>query len=738
MKPNQSLLLRAAFFLLIASSFTSSLFAQVTRGAYLQMGNQTSITIRWTTTVASNSRVLISLPDSPYISGGLYPTIVNDATSTTNHIVTVTGLTPDTKYFYSIGTSAAVQQESVNNFFRTAPPANTTRKIRIAAFGDCGRESGVATNQTNSYNGYQTFLTNNSIDAADAWLLLGDNAYNVGNTTEYTNAFFTPYGGNTRQILRNHKLYPSPGNHDYNNAGFTGATNLANRRLRTWHYFSCFTTPQNAECGGVASNKPNYYSFDIGNIHFLSLDSWGLEQTDGDSWMGSVSATTVMKNWITADLLANTKKWVVAYWHHPPYTKGSHNSDSEPDLVQIRASINVFLETKGVDLVISGHSHAYERSYLLRNFTTGWTSFVAATHAANSSSAKWNGTANSGPYKYNSTNVANPVTPLNHGTVYVVAGNSGANNGSTTNFGAFAMPNATTNAGVFYLEVEDNRLDGSMINHTTGTTFEKFTIIKDGGNKNTTYNIVLGQSQVLNASWPNSNGTYVWTGPGASGTNRGVSVMPATTGTFLYTVGDSTANSGLLDNITVNVSGTLPVTFTNFSVQKQRAGVAINWSVSEVSNHDYFSIERSTDGIRFTEINRNSDNINGLGSRSFGFNDVNLPSADVLYYRIKQCDINGTCKYTDIKTVRFDVKNKIVLYPVPADSKVNIIYTNTGGNTVEISINDQSGRMVMKETRTVTPGRNNMQFNIEKLKTGNYIVVINDGKEKWTEKLIKL
>ena len=397
----------------------------------------------------------------------------------------------------SIGTSTTVQQESANNFFTTVPPASTTRKIRIAAFGDCGREGGNATNQTNSYNGYQAFLTSNSIDAADAWLLLGDNAYNVGNSTEYTNSFFTPYGGNTRQILRNHKLYPSPGNHDYNNAGIGGT---ADRRLRTWHYFSCFTTPQNAECGGIASTKPNYYSFDIGNIHFLSLDSWGLEQTDSDSWMGSVSPTTVMKNWIASDLLANTKKWVIAYWHHPPYTKGSHNSDSETELGQIRASINVFLETKGVDLIISGHSHAYERSYLLRNFTGAWNSFVAGTHAANSSSAKWNGAVNSGPYKYNSSDVANPVSPLNHGTVYVVAGNTGAFNSSTTNFNAFAMPNATTNAGTFFIEVEDNRLDGRMINHTTGTTFEKFTIIKDGGNRSTVYNITLGQSQVLNAS----------------------------------------------------------------------------------------------------------------------------------------------------------------------------------------------------------------------------------------------
>jgi Calcineurin-like phosphoesterase/Secretion system C-terminal sorting domain/Purple acid Phosphatase, N-terminal domain len=738
MKPSH-FTLRVSLIIFLATLVHNQSFSQVTRGAYLQMGNQTSITIRWTTTVASNSRVRISAGGGAYASGGLYATIIDDATSTTDHKVTVNGLTADTKYFYSIGTSAAVQQESANNFFTTAPPANTTRKIRIAAFGDCGREGGTATNQTNSYNGYQTFLSNNSIDAADAWLLLGDNAYNVGNSTEYTSSFFTPYDGSTKQILRNHKLYPSPGNHDYNNAGITGT---ANRRARTWHYFSCFTTPQNAECGGVASTKPNYYSFDIGNIHFLSLDSWGLEQTDGDSWMGSVSATTVMKNWIAADLAANTKKWVVAYWHHPPYTKGSHNSDTEPELVQIRESINVFLETKGVDLVISGHSHAYERSYLLRNFTgvgVTWSSFLAGTHAANSSSAKWDGAVGSAPYKYNSTNALNPVTPLNHGTVYVVAGNSGANNGSTTNFGAYAMPYATTNAGIFYLEVEDNRLDGRMINHTTGTTFEKFTIIKDGGNKSTTYNIVLGQSQLLNASWPNSNGTYTWTGSGASGTNRSVSVTPASIGTYNYTVADNTANSGLLDNITLNVSTTLPVTFTNFTVQKSGMGAVINWGVSDISSHNYFSIERSVDGANFTEIGKNTENINGQTSHSFTFNDLQLPSSPILYYRIKQCDMNGSCRYTDVKSIRAGIKDGgIVLYPVPAQDVVNMVYTSNSTGKIRISIADQYGRKVLTETRNATAGRNDFQVAISTLKPGNYIVTVTDGKGKWTEKVIKL
>ncbi len=717
MKPNRQQLSLVLSFLLL-SLITTEVFSQVTRGAYLQMGHQTGITIRWRTSANSDSRVRIG---TSYLASGLYPAIIDNASSVTEHIIPVTGLTADTKYYYSIGTSTTVQQVSANNFFTTAPPANTTRKIRIAAFGDCGAETNN-TNQTASYNAYQTFLTNNNIEP-DAWLLLGDNAYNLGSDAEYGTNFFTPYGGGTKNILRNHKLYPSPGNHDYNNS-----QTLASRRLRTWPYFTNFTLPQNAECGGVASTKPNYYSFDIGNVHFLSLDSHGQEQTDADSHMGTNSATTVMKNWITADLAANTKKWVIAYWHHPPYTKGSHNSDTEQQLIDIRANFVRFLELKGVDMIIAGHSHAYERSYLMKNFSGNWNTFTTAAHAVSTSTAKYDGTVGAAPYKYNST-------PLDHGTVYIVAGNTGATNSSTTNFGAFAMPWAVATPGIFYIEVEDNRLQGKML-RSNGVLFDSVTIMKDV-NKTTVYNIVLGQSQLLNASWPAANGTYVWTGSGASGTNRSTSVTPASIGTYNYTVADNN-NGGLLDNITVNVSATLPVTFTKFNVQKTGAGVAINWVVAEAINHDYFSVERSTDGIHFTEINRNNENISGQSSHSFSLNDINLPPAAVLYYRIRQCDVNGNCKYSDIKTVKFDAKNKFVLYPVPAGNTVNIVYSNSNAKSVEISIKDQNGRVIMKETRNVTAGINNMQLNITKLNKGNYIVTLNNGKEKWTEKLVKL
>ena len=151
-------------------------------------------------------------------------------------------------------------------------------------------------------------------------------------------------------------MYPAPGNHDYANSG-------ARQDDHNIPYYNMFTLPSNGECGGVPSGTEAYYSFDIGDVHFLSLDSYG-EETNTRLYDTLGAQVT----WIKTDLAANTKRWVVAYWHHPPYTKGSHNSDSEGELISMRENFIRILERYGVDLVICGHSHNYERSYLLKGY----------------------------------------------------------------------------------------------------------------------------------------------------------------------------------------------------------------------------------------------------------------------------------------------------------------------------------------------------------------------------------
>lgn len=567
--------------------------AALSRGAYLQSGSQDGITIRWRTSSAQNSKVEVG---TVY---GTYPIVVNDASSVTEHIVRVTGLSADTKYYYRIGNSTASQLPDANQFFTTLPAANSTRKIRVIAFGDCGRGN-VAYQDENLAN-YLDYLSTNGIDAADAWLLLGDNAYNSGTDAEFTANFFGIYGSN---MLKNHKLYPAPGNHDYGN-------NTSNKTLRNMAYHNSFTVPQSGEAGGVASNKQNFYSFDIGNIHFLSLDSYGIE---GDGTSIETAGGSALKTWLTNDLAANTKKWTIAYWHHPPYTKGSHNSDSESDLVNIRQNFISFLETRGVDMIVCGHSHDYERGYLIKNYTGSWASFNAGTHAVSNSSATYTSSATC-PYVYNSA-------PANHGTVYVVSGSAGASGTMNTGFGTGPMPYAVDDGGVFYFEVEDNRLDAKMLRRN-GTIFDQFTIIKDV-NKTTDYTIQNGASKTLTASWP---GNYSWS---TAAITRSISVTPPINAVTNYTVEDE--YGCITDQFNVTTSSTLPVLLKTFDVRRMDAAVQLNWTIVADQTAGQFVIERSLNGRDFVILGTVAV-LPGTGEQGYSYIDQqSLPGT--AFYRL--------------------------------------------------------------------------------------------------------
>src|SRR5262249_30609385 len=113
--------------------------AAITRGPYLQTSTPTSIIVRWRSDAASNSRVRFGTNATNLIWTN------DDATSTVEHIVTVTNLSPDTVYFYSVGSSTQTLASGTNYFFRTGPPPGSRRPIRIWVLGD----SGVA----NSFSG---------------------------------------------------------------------------------------------------------------------------------------------------------------------------------------------------------------------------------------------------------------------------------------------------------------------------------------------------------------------------------------------------------------------------------------------------------------------------------------------------------------------------------------------------------------------------------------------------------
>jgi hypothetical protein len=407
----------------------SALAATVTRGPYLQLGTPSSIVVRWRTDSATDSQVRYgTVPGSLTLHA-------NNFTATTEHEITLSGLTPDSQYYYSVGTTTTILAgNNADHFFITSPPQGTAAPTRIWVLGDSGTANAAAAAVRNAY-----FAATGSRHT-DIWLMLGDNAYNDGTDAEFQNAVFNMYP----TMLRKSVLWPTLGNHDGHSADSAS---------QSGPYYSIFTLPKQGEAGGVPSGTEAYYSFDYGNIHFICLESYETDRrTNGP-----------MANWLRSDLASTTNDWIVAFWHHPPYSKGSHNSDTETALIEMRENFLPILEDGGVDLVLGGHSHSYERSYLIDSHYGLSTTF--------DDSHKKDGGSGREPTPYQK-----PAGLLPHqGAVYTVAGSSGQTSGGTLNHPAMFI--SLNVLGSLVLDFQTDRLDVSFLN-SSGEVQDEFTIIK--------------------------------------------------------------------------------------------------------------------------------------------------------------------------------------------------------------------------------------------------------------------
>ncbi len=424
---------------------------QIVRGPYLQIATDTSIVIRWRTTDTCNAQVRYGKhPD-------LLDRKVADTAQCRDHVVFLGNLEAETKYYYAVGKigDSLMISADTTQYFKTHPPKGSERPVLLWALGDAGK---TVDEQRWVRDAYMNYKKDRS---TDLWLLLGDNAYTEGTDEEYQFAMFENM---FEQQLKNTTLWPCPGNHD-----LRSYMNM----LDDAPYFKIFSTPLKGEAGGVASFHKAYYSFDYANVHLISLDSYGSPRY----------STEEMATWLKADLAANVRKWVIAYWHHPPYTKGTHDSDvtSGDDVMcmEMREQILPILEQHGVDLVLNGHSHAYERSYMVHGYYGNSSTFTEGTPIVNE---QYSGKKQLGePYFKNPKDVKYP----NVGCVYTVMGCSGYVNNTT--FWQSQPDNLITSSlmytslctytGSLVVEIKDTLQVVFLDN--TGVMRDNFSIIKD-------------------------------------------------------------------------------------------------------------------------------------------------------------------------------------------------------------------------------------------------------------------
>ena len=243
----------------------------------------------------------------------------------------IDGLQPDSVYCYEV-----LEQDLVvakNMGWKTSWEAGTKQKapVRILAFGDSGTGS-------RSQRELATVFTTKDYDV---FLHLGDIAYPNGTYRELEDHMFQPY----QHLLYRVPFFPTIGNHDLRS--FPGDPARP--------YMDVYSLPEHSV---RESDLERYYSFDHGHVHFVSLDSnpqmllsvtlgsWDKEKDD-------------MLEWLRQDLSASRLEWKIAFFHHPPYSSAT----GRPPNRLLRKLVVPILERGGVDLVLSGHDHHYERTH---------------------------------------------------------------------------------------------------------------------------------------------------------------------------------------------------------------------------------------------------------------------------------------------------------------------------------------------------------------------------------------
>ncbi len=351
------------------------------------------------------------------------------------------GLEPATKYYYAVYDGSRRMTPVDESYSFTTPPMIGTRQpVRFWALGDggTGRQE-----QMDVYRAMVDFTAREK-RPLDMWLHLGDMAYGTGRDMEFQSRFFESYEG----ALRSSVCWPTMGNHE----GMTskGTTGIG-------PYYDAYVVPRYAEVGGLSSGTEAFYSFNWANVHFVCLDSHDVDRKPGGG----------MAKWFKADLEKAKAEWIIAFWHHPPYTKGSHDADKEKDLQEMRRHILPIAEAGGVDLVLTGHSHIYERSMLIDG------SYAETNQAADNFVFDDGDGDPNGDGAYRKGEGIHP----HQGTVQVVAGHAGQSLGRKGTVPL--MKRTIVEFGSVIVDVDGDTLTGKMINRS-GKVRDVFSMVKRG------------------------------------------------------------------------------------------------------------------------------------------------------------------------------------------------------------------------------------------------------------------
>lgn len=240
---------------------------------------------------------------------------------------------------------------------------------------------------------------------------------------------------------------------------------------------------------------------------------------------------------------------------------------------------------------------------------------------------------------------------------------------------------------------------------TTPITFS-YNLYKSDGDINFepgTDDILIGSAGpfTISAGSPYADANVSYTGNKTLGENSDIWVAVT-----------SSQSSNAILSLFSNKCSSLPVHLTYFNAKRSNANnVSLTWQTAQELNSSGFEIQRQVGDAGWQVIAFiPSQAINGNSNSplTYGYNDNNAANA-ITQYRLRTVDLDGSSKFSDIKSVRGEGQaSRIILYPNPSsDGKIRVVFEDMNV-TRDISLTDMSGRVV-KQWDGVT--NNNLEIN---------------------------
>lgn len=256
---------------------------------------------------------------------------------------------------------------------------------------------------------------------------------------------------------------------------------------------------------------------------------------------------------------------------------------------------------------------------------------------------------------------------------------------------------------------------------TTLTATSSFSIYGDDGFYNG------GVVKLFNCATLNVTGSF------SDNYDAGIQAYCNDCGTADYTINDAVTVTGAKILTGWECTQVLPVELTAFDLFKSGNNVSLIWKTSSEINNDFFEVESSNDGNSWASIGVVQGAGNSNVENTYSFYD-DSKKGNVVYYRLKQTDYDGTTDYSEVKVVRFNNSDYLTVYKSGNDLKVEL--DANGGTTVHVF--DMNGKMV-KATQfynAADNGKTLLTFDAGQLSAGVYSVNVYTGGSFSTKKFI--